>query len=355
MSPFQPQCRPLLIGSLPLTDHQAATELIFSSTPELPLWPQLPRHRREGMLRQYAAGMPGLVEREGKTFVDTAAATFADELLAFYEEYLEVSGDSGRLDGSRFVLSPEDAPGLYALFAAARGRKESILALKGQSTGPVTFTTSLVDEAGRAIFYHDELRDAAVKLLALKARWQAREMAAIRPRPIIFFDEPALAGVGSSAFITITGESIIACLEEVYAGVRAEGGLTGVHVCANTEWPVLFASGVDIVNFDAYGYFDKLLLFPEQLRQFFAGGGILASGIVPTAPESIDLEGVDSLVTLWLDQYRRLQEIGIAGECIFAQTLITPSCGTGALSPAQADRVLELTREVSAKIRTLLG
>ncbi len=34
---FRPKCLPILIGSLPLTDHQKAMETILSYTPEIPL------------------------------------------------------------------------------------------------------------------------------------------------------------------------------------------------------------------------------------------------------------------------------------------------------------------------------
>ena len=176
-------------------------------------------------------------------------------------------------------------------------------------------------------------------------------MAEICGRPIMFFDEPGLAGLGSSAFITITHEDIITCFREVFEAVRAENGLTGVHVCANTEWPVLFESGVDIVSYDAYSYFDKLILYADDLVKFFSRGGILATGIVPTAPEFIDIETVDSLVDKWFDQSRQLQAIGIDEKTVYQQTLITPSCGTGAVSLDQARQVLALTKGVSDKIR----
>jgi hypothetical protein len=167
----------------------------------------------------------------------------------------------------------------------------------------------------------------------------------------MFFDEPGLAGLGSSAFITITPEDIIACFSEVFEAVRAEKGLTGVHVCANTEWPVLFESGVDIVSYDAYSYFDKLILYADDLVEFFSRGGILATGIVPTTPEFIDLEQVDPLVAKWFEQSRQLQALGIDEKTIFQQTLITPSCGTGTVSINQARKVLEMTKGVSEKIR----
>ena len=233
----------------------------------------------------------------------------------------------------------------------ARRRKDNLVALKGQITGPVTFCTGLVDQQGRALFYDDQLRDAAVKLLALKARYMTKEMAAIKQRPLLFFDEPGLAGFGSSAFITITPEDIKACLSEVFEGVREEGGLSGVHVCANTEWPVIFATGAEVISYDAYSFFDKLVLFAERLKAFLDRGGILASGIVPTAAELIDRESTKNLVDKWVRQLGQLEELGVSREVVIKQTLITPSCGTGTVSEAQARRVLELTRDVSSAIR----
>ncbi|HBG18328.1 MAG TPA: hypothetical protein DDY32_03385 [Desulfobulbaceae bacterium] len=350
MSHFTPNCLPLLIGSLPLTNHAEAAEMIFAHTPDIPIWPQLPAFHEEGMLLQFLSGLPGVRDKDGKIFVDTEDPSFEEEVLAFYEEYLLVTEGAAPLETSRFLLSREAARGFYAFLELA-DKRSNLVGLKGQITGPITFCTSLVDQAGRAIFYNDQLRDAAVKHLALKARWQARKMTEICERAIVFFDEPGLAGLGSSAFITITKEDILSCFGEVFAAVREENGLTGVHVCANTEWPVIFESGVDIVSYDAYSFFDKLVLYKEHLVEFFARGGILASGIVPTAPEFIDAETTDSLVAKWFAQTEQLQAIGIDRQKVFAQTLITPSCGTGAVSRVQAEKVLELTGEVSAKIR----
>lgn len=351
MSQFIPRCRPLLIGSLPLDSHARATELIFQYTPQIPLWPQLPKYRHEGMILQYVPGMPGYTEIEGKVLIDTARDSFDEEVLSFYEEYLQVTEGGLSLDQSRFVLSREVAEGFYSLLEKSEPLKEGLIGLKGQTTGPITFCTGLVDQTGRAIFYNDQLRDVAVKHLAMKAQWQTRKMAQMGGQPIMFFDEPALAGLGSSAFITITEAEIMTCLSEVFHGVRQESGLTGVHVCANTEWSVVFDSGVDIVSFDAYSYFDKIVLFADHLKDFFARGGILATGIVPTASEYIDQESTDSLYEKWSTQVNQLEALGISRETVYDQTLITPSCGTGTLSVDHAIKVLEMTRDLSLKIR----
>jgi hypothetical protein len=350
-SDFTPQSLPVLIGSLPLTDHSEATELIFAHTPRIPLWPQLPACREEGMIHQFLPGFPGITEKDGKLFIDTEKDGFEEEILAFYEEYLMIAEGMEDLDNSRFILSPREAQGFFTFLERAEKGRADLRALKGQITGPITFCTGLVDQNGRALFYNEQLRDAAVKLLALKARWQTRKMREISRPTLLFFDEPALAGLGSSAFITISNEEIIACFSEVFEAVRAEGGITGVHVCANTEWSVIFDSGVDVLSYDAYSYFDKLILYPGHLRRFIENGGILASGIIPTAEEYIDIETPLSLVEKWQKQTAQLEQLGISQEMIIRQTLITPSCGTGSLSARHAQRVLELTRDVSAAIR----
>jgi hypothetical protein len=352
MLDFKANCLPLLIGSLPLSDHAQATELIFQYTPEIPVWPQLPAYKEEGMLVQFLSGFPGRTESNGKVFIDTEASDFDDEFLAFYSDYVEVTEGGTDVEHSRFILTPDSAKGFFTFLEQAERTKEKLTALKGQITGPITFCTAMAEGNGRAIFYNDQLRDAAVKMLALKAGWQVRRMTEICQTSIIFFDEPGLAGFGSSAFITIGPDDIKVCLNEVFAAVHAEGGLAGIHVCANTEWPVILDTDVDIVNCDTYSYFDKLLLYPEQLKNFFSRGGILASGVIPTIPEFLDKESAETLTAKWYDQAAQLEGIGISRDRIHAQTLITPSCGTGSLSDHYTRKVLELTQAVSRAIRT---
>ena len=175
MSQFIPNCLPLLIGSLPLKNHKEATELIFDYTPQIPLWPQLPAFKEEGMILQYIEGFPGVTEVNGKLFIDTGSPSFEMDLLAFYEEFLMVTEGGASLSESRFILSKDVANGFYIFLAEAEKGRANLLGLKGQTTGPITFCTGLVDQEGRAIFYNDQLRDAAVKHLAMKARWQTRE------------------------------------------------------------------------------------------------------------------------------------------------------------------------------------
>jgi methionine synthase II (cobalamin-independent) len=228
------------------------------------------------------------------------------------------------------------------------------VAVKGQITGPITFSTGIHDQNKNAIFYNEQLRDAAVKLIALKAKWQVRQLSTLGCPVIIFFDEPALAGYGTSEFISISLDEITSCFEEVMEAVRSEGGLAGVHVCANTDWSLVLKSSADIVSFDAYSYFDRFILYPDLIKTFIESGRILAWGIVPTGDvEDIEKETTDSLLAQWEEKVQAIVALGINRSRLLAQSLITPSCGTGSLSLDLAKKVLRITREVSDRARQI--
>lgn len=352
---FNAKCYPTLIGSLPMDSHPEAAQLVLAHTPEIPLWVQLPTNFNEGMMVQFLEGLPGLVMSPDKMFVNTAAPSFETDLLAFYEDYLSVTEGDADLSTSRFATSPEVAPGFYEMLRQLESTSVTPLAVKGQITGPFTIGTGTADENGRAIFYDDRLSDVMTKLLAQKARWQVRQMAALNLPVILFFDEPALTGFGSSAFISISKEAVAACFAEVIDAVHTEGGLAGVHVCANAEWSLILDSPADILSFDAYAYFDRLLLYRDALKAFLDRGGILAWGIVPTLnAEDLEKETAASLIEAWWEKVDKLTSAGIDRQKIIDQALITPACGTGSLTLEQATRVLRLTAEVSREIRNTL-
>lgn len=353
MNNFQPNLHPMLIGSMPLDNHAAAMEQVARYTPDIPLWIQLPRQSAdEQMIPQFMHGMPGYTATDDQRFIDTAnSAPLEDAILAFYEDYL-MAQEMGELP-DRFRLASASAGGFNALTGYLQAPIKKPLAVKGQVTGPITFGMGVKDSAARAIFYNDQLRDAAVKLLAVNARWQVQELSSNDCPVIIFLDEPALAGVGSSEMISISAEEIHDALAEVVDAVHAENGLAGIHVCANTDWSVVLDSGVDIVNFDAYTYFDRFILYADAIKAFMQKGGILAWGIVPTTdPDVINATTVDQLATMWRNQADQIAALGFDPEIVASQSLITPSCGLGSLPQKEAQRVLELTHELSQQLQS---
>ena len=352
MQPFTPDCLPILIGSLPLSDHHAAADMVMQATPQIPVWAQLPVHPGEGMVPQFASGMPGLCAEGERLYVDLGGSDFEAELAAFYEEYLAVTEGGAPLETSRFTLGEKTAGGFYVLLDRVRKMDPAPEAVKGQVTGPITFGLGLKDKQGRAVYYDANARDAAVKLLALKAAYQVRALGEIGCPVIVFQDEPALAGYGSSEMISISASEIGASLAEINDAIHAEGGLAGIHVCANTDWGLILGTDVDIVNFDTFSYFDRFLLYGDQIKRFIGRGGIIAWGLVPTgSPEDLQAATAADLVRRWQEQVQELAALGVDPVRLRAQSLISPSCGVGSLSLDQARRVLALTREVSALIR----
>ena len=71
-------------------------------------------------------------------------------------------------------------------------------------------------------------------------------------------------------------------IEETANTVKEAGGISGIHCCGNADWPSVLKSSIDILNFDAYGYFDAFAIYHSEVRGFLEKGGYLAWGIVPT-------------------------------------------------------------------------
>ena len=350
---FEGNCLPCLIGSLPLTDYAEAARLVWEYTPELPLWVQLPKVPGESITQQFAAGMPGLAVEGDRAFVDSATPDFEKNLLSFYEETLALQDKAEGLDRSRFAMAPAAAGGFFELIRQALVRTPPPLAVKGQIVGPVTFGTSLCDRNGKAIFYDPQLRDALVQLLALRARWQVRRLTTLNRPVLMFIDDPAITGFGSSMYIGLNREDICQGLGAMIDAVHREGGLAGVHICANADWTLVLDSAADVLSFDAYAFFDQFVIYRDAIRGFVDRGGVIAWGLVPTlSPQDLERETADSLFAQWRSKSAGVAALGIDSKRLLAQSLITPACGMGTLSVELAVKALQLTRELSNRIRT---
>ena len=216
--------------------------------------------------------------------------------------------------------------------------------VKGHVTGPISMGLSVTDQSLRASLYNDTLADTLVKNSAMHARWQVRQFKSVRPNAIIFVDEPYMASFGS-AYISLSREQVVSMLDEVFDAIHVEGGLAGVHCCANTDWSVLLQTQVDILNLDAYGYLENLALYPGELRKFLDRGGVVAWGIVPNNQEifSVTPAGLAQQLKRGLAvicEKAAARGITISPDEFNTRSIITPSCGLGSAFPEVADRVL---------------
>ena len=316
------------IGSLPFLEPEEAVELVFKGC-DIPFWPQLPRRSfREFMIPQYSEGFPGIREDLTKEEVYLSEIT-QDALNAFYEAAAE---------DRDFPLSPDYARGFYAFEDSLKGRH--LETLKGQITGPLTFSLGLKDSEGRYIYFNEELREVAIMLLSLKARWQIKRLMAFAERLIIFIDEPILSALGSSSYLGVSEQEALRLLASVVDAIHSDGALSGIHCCGKADWAMVIKSGVRIVNFDAFDYFDAFRVYDKEIAEFIEKGGIIAWGVVPTT-EAINTVDVGMLKDKLLYQIKELSKV-VSEERLINQSLITPSCGAGSRSPEEAEKVFDL-------------
>ena len=333
------------IGSFPITDPDKAAILSVTYLPEAPIWPQLPqRDFREHMDSQYSESLPGLrLDEAKKRFFFDTSKDLTPELEKFFERYIEK-------DYGFFKISEGYAAGFYAfLRALKKGLPAGARFIKGHITGPLTAGISFKDETGKDIIHNEMLFDAVVKGLAMKAAWQIQNLNQFGKPVIIFIDEPAMESLGS-AFSAVSSDVVTEKLNEIIAVIHGLGGIAGIHCCGNADWPMLFNTDVDIVNFDAFGYMERVLLYPDDIKTFYGRGGALAWGIVPTGAFTGN-ETPDMLLAKLEAGMKRLESHGIKREVVLRQCLITPSCGMGSLTPDKAEAILMLLREVSGRMQ----
>jgi methionine synthase II (cobalamin-independent) len=349
---FEPRCLATAIGSLPHTDVARGVEQALRHTPEIPAWPQLPkRDFRENMMLQFTEGMPALMRGDDRVYFDTASRDYTDQLGDFYQRYLAATeqADGRALDS--FGLSREFAAGFQPFVERLPGLRP--LMVKGQVTGPFTLGVNLLDQNRRCAYYDDQLRDVVVKTVTMKARWQVSRLSRHAPAVMIFLDEPSLLGYGSQTFITVSRDDVLHDLNEVVADIHALGALAGVHCEADTDWSLLMASRLDVLDFDAYDHLQAMTLYPAELKAFLERGGSLGWGIVPTLdPRAAERETADSLQKRFEEGLKLFERKGLDRELLLRRALLTPSCGAGGvLSVELAERVLGLLSELSATLR----
>jgi hypothetical protein len=324
------------IGSLPHLDAGEACNLILK-TFDIPFWPQLPKvSLREFMIPQYSEGMPFFrIDPEKQTFWIEKNAS--EELERFYEGWTE---------DSRIAISEDYAKGLHIFLTSIRNRRFEFL--KGQITGPLTFTLGLKDAEGTPIYFDEELREISLMLLKAKTRWQFDILKAHAERVIMFIDEPILSALGSSSYLGVSPDETLRLLKAMTGAIKSLGAISGIHCCGNADWPLVIRSGADIINFDAYDYVETIALYPEEFSGFLQRGGLLAWGIVPTS-DAIDAENPES-IRLRFDRGVESLALHIPERLILSNILLTPSCGTGARTVEETLKVFQLIMRLKEEL-----
>ncbi len=205
---------------------------------------------------------------------------------------------------------------------------------KLQVTGPVTLAIALERGAGRmgaGASVVSLARDVCV-WLAANAAGQVSRLAEVGIDALVVVDEPGLAQAGVSAVET-----------ELWDPLRSVSSAWGLHVCGRVPWDLVGALELDVLSFDVAVH-DLAAESRPVLEALLCRGGRIAWGVLdPVGPEQAgDASGrAAACVSATVRD-------GLPLERVAQQSLLTPSCGTGRLSPAR-ERLIAATLDAAAQ------
>lgn len=342
----------MAIGSLPHKNVEDAMELV-KKTCKIPFWPQLAKfNKNEDMIIQFLEGLPGLVSKEDKNYLDNESDEFFEQLEELFMDYEEIVNDINAESLDKYAISEDYSSTIKPFLEIIKTQKPKYA--KGQIVGPFTLATTLTDKEGKCAFYEETLREVIVKTLSLKALWQIKEIKKANPEttPIIFIDEPSISQLGTSAFITISKDDVVSIFKEVSDLIKSNGALSAIHCCGKCDWTVPIDSEVNIINLDGFFFAQNLSLFAQQLKPFIENGGIIAWGVVPTLDkEALESSNIEKMVEKFNEAINYLVEKGLDKNFIIEHSMVTPSCGAGSLTIELSEKAMSLTQELSTKLK----
>lgn len=315
------------IGSMPHRDPESACKIILNSF-DIPFWPQLPKlGHREYMIHQFSENFPGVVFEGDKVYVKKDY-DLASEWLSNYSDETETP------------ISKDHALGLYTLGELLKDKKLPVI--KGQITGPVTYTLSLKDEEGIPIYFDETLRELALLFLKSKALWQIKFLRELAEEVWLFMDEPVLQAIGTSAYISVEQAEVKRLIDELSVFVKNLGVKIGLHCCGRADWREILNSEIEILSFDSFFFFDFFKIYKGEIEDFLKRGGLIAWGFVPTTDDIKEL--TDRKIISQAKE--KIDEIGGQIPLIFENSILTPSCGMGSLDEEDSLRVCSILGEI---------
>lgn len=335
---------PLLIGSLPHTDVKAAVREVFDFLPHSPSWPQFPRiSKEESMEIQFLEGIPCWTKHNDKIIFKKSV-----DCIEQISEKIEKAINK---DVESFLISERFSKG-FNIFLKELININPPKIIKGQVIGPITFLVSHYTDDGTRLLKDETYTDSIPRFLAMKAAYQVAKFREISPgsEPIIFFDEPILAEIGSSV-TNLTYEQVRAALDIITENVNC---LKGIHICGNSDWDFILKLPIDIINFDAYSFYKEFLLYKKSIKEFIEKGKYIALGVIPTDKEHVSKENKESLLALTMHIIEELKSMccgtSIEEDSLNYRIFLTPSCGMGTLTMEESGKVLRLLRDLSNQL-----
>ena len=297
------------MGIMPHTDVEKALELALGL--DIPFWPQLPRVSfYEDMYAQVSEGFPGITIDAEHERVNFDNAKFEEDLDAY----------SLRMDDLQtFAPSSKYSVVFHQFLEKGLG---SYLAIRGQSTGPVSFGFKIVDENKKPIIYNDGTRSLLFDFMQKKVNAQYWEMVKKNGNAFVWLDEPGLGWV----FNSLSGYNDLQAKADYQNFLSGIEGPKALHLCANVNLPYLLELGLNVLSFDAYQLEVMPKGYANAVAAFVKSGGIISWGVVPTDSTSLGQETPETLAKRVMNYWQIIaNNAGISTKQIARQALIAPA------------------------------
>jgi len=338
-----PEFAATMMGAVPYRDMDYAADVILKNFPEAPRIPIMTRS-----IRWMLEGLPCIeINREKGQIIMVPPEEREGDVVDFYERV-----ESEDLDF--FAISEEKTPSFTTMLEKMKEAKLPELKwVAFQIGGPIVLCDSIKQMDGTPVIHHETLRDMLIKGINMKSRWMEKKIREALPEIQIICDQPEPSLVNfTAAGGTGSRHDVIDALN---AGFKDLSCHPWVHCCANIDWTLLVDAEVDIINFDAYKYSDKVALYAGDFDKFLDNGGMIGWGVVPVIEDLLVRENVHSLVKKLEEGVGFFVKNGIDEEKLARSSWVLPSCETVLLTNEQSDHAFEMTREISEIMKKKYG
>jgi methionine synthase II (cobalamin-independent) len=108
--------------------------------------------------------------------------------------------------------------------------------------------------------------------------------------------------------------------------------------------------GIDMLNFDAFDFQERFILYAESLKVFLKRKGMICWGIVPAGEKAKEISPV-GLAKRLKSGMEALVKKGLDREMLRERLFISPACGLGTLEVSLAEKVLKLLNDTASYLQ----
>ncbi len=334
----QPACLPLLPAELPHTRAADALALLHATTPGWLICPRLPRRSlRESLSVQSMHGFPGVVLPATGEAIWVRRDALQPHLNQLSIAYLrQQTGKAG--------LSADESAALAELLRAPPEPPLHLIIF--QLAAPMSLALHSTDDAQQPLIYDNELLDALVQHLALRAEWLGSRLKVLAQQVLLDLHEAFIGALGT-AFCPLSIEAAMDIIEQVLGHTPFLRGLTmgsleGVPPERQQQiWQAALAARFDLLACSGASV-PVLASLAPHLRAYLQQGGALLWQLVPTeSSAAITATQPDRLAARFWHGLDYLAVAGVPSELVRARSFISTTGSMASLKRDEAQHVAQ--------------